>query len=339
MVLYSRHGSLSRNSGYDLIARHLDADEISAPRGDPSSIIARTAARVLRRGAASAWYQGSSAKIELQALARLRKVRPPILHYLWADMDVGYLPPMVRRISPGTRLVGTLHNPPFMLDHPVMRRPSVLRHFDALVLMSRHQADYLTRLGMDPRRLHVIPHGVDTDCFHPPGAGERGAGFTALSVGGYLRDFDLLQAVCEAAPELSFEIIGPGGFAKRFETLQNVSYRHGLTDDELAQAYRRASCLLLTVEDATANNSLLEAMASGLPVVGEAIGGIPDYAMPEFSRLCPPKSLDALVESLRGLARDPSGLDAMGKAARRHAETLSWPNVARQTRDLYQTLA
>ncbi|MFH1497043.1 MAG: glycosyltransferase family 4 protein [Verrucomicrobiota bacterium] len=335
-TVYSRHSSLSQRSGYDRIAGGLNAREIVAPRGDPATALGRFGSRLLRCGSASRWYQGSSATVEWRAARLLRKEPPGILHYLWADLDLGYLAPLVHRLSPRTKLVGTLHNPPFMLDE-VMRFPGVFRHFDALILMSTHQADHLARMGVDRAKLHVIPHGVDTDYFRPAPC-LRQDPFRVLSVGGHLRDFDLLKEVCSALPRVRFEIVGPAAQAPRFAALTNVDYRHGIDDDQLAEAYRSASCLLLTLVDATANNSLLEALASGLPVVSENIGGVPDYVDDTCAELVPPKSLAGLTRAIERLAADPTRTAGMGAAARRRAETLGWTAVSARTKNLYASL-
>ncbi len=339
-VAYTRHQSLSRCSGYDLIARHLEATEMTARRGDPSGGLSLLTARLLRRGAASRWYQGSSARVEWDACCNLRKEKPDILHYLWADSDLGYLPWVKHSLSPHTRLVGTLHNPPAQLDQ-VLRFPRILQKFDALILMSSHQREHLLRAGLSPDRLHVIPHGIDTDFFHPPSLPIQPSKFRVLSVGGYLRDFALLHAVCSACAnqvDIEFQIIGPPAKADQFANLPNVIFRHGLSDDELAEVYRSSSCLLLTLIDATANNSLLEAMASGLPVVTENLGGVSDYADESTALFAPPKSVHALVAAIRRLADDTALADRLGWAGRQKTEALAWPMIAARTRELYQSL-
>jgi glycosyltransferase involved in cell wall biosynthesis len=92
------------------------------------------------------------------------------------------------------------------------------------------------------------------------------------------------------------------------------------------------------MENATANNALLEAMACGLPVVAERVGGIPEYVNRECARLVPTGDCQAIASSILQLSESPELRLAMGQAARRRAEELDWKHAARQTRDIYESV-
>lgn len=74
-------------------------------------------------------------------------------------------------------------------------------------------------------------------------------------------------------------------------------------------------------------NSVIEAMAHGLPVIASAVGGIPDLLSPETGILVPPGDAGALVEAMRRLASDPHLREAMGRAARERYLKLSSPDA------------
>jgi glycosyltransferase involved in cell wall biosynthesis len=237
------------------------------------------------------------------------------------------------------RLVGSFHNCDDTFVHTI-RYPRRLRRFDAIVLMSRTQERFFLEAGVKPERIHVVRHGVDTDYFRPP-AEIRKNGFTVLAAGGYRRNFPLLREVCARLKEdagVRFEIVAPVAFRGLFEDLPNVRFRTGLADADYLDAYQSCSCLLQTVENATANNVILEAMACGKPVVAERIGGIPEYVDDTCAILTGPGEADELAAALLELRASPAKLDALGAGARKMAETLDWRNVAGQMRAIYETL-
>jgi len=118
--------------------------------------------------------------------------------------------------------------------------------------------------------------------------------------------------------------------------LRNVEVVSGLSDDELRISYREASCLLMTLEVATANNALLEAMACGLPIVSENVGGVSEYTGLRCAMLCEPGLAEALKRSILKLYRNPDMITRMGLLARERAEELNWPRVAQRTVRLYE---
>ena len=320
-----------------MLADYLPNTEfLSTIRRDSSGLVGRTLARAARRFSFTRWYLGGCAVLEYRALRRLAAKRYDILHSFWADHDLGYLDLLIGR---QTRLVGTFHNCSDTFPQTI-RFPSRLRRFNAIILMSAAQAGYFLANGVPANKLHVIRHGVDTKYFSPCAEQDRSE-FTVLSVGGYRRNFTLLLKICSAAAEdrrIKFRIVGPREHSVQFRHLANVQYLSGLSDQELLAAYRTASCFLLAKENATANNALREAMACGLPVVAERVGGIPEYVNAECAFLVEPNDAGATVQKLRTIADSPSLASEMATAARESSLTLDWTRTAEETSQLYEAL-
>jgi glycosyltransferase involved in cell wall biosynthesis len=74
-------------------------------------------------------------------------------------------------------------------------------------------------------------------------------------------------------------------------------------------------------------NSIIEAMAHGLPIIATEIGGIPDLLTGDSGILVPPGDTAALAQAMRRLASDPHLRVTMGRAARERYLKLSSPNA------------
>jgi len=100
---------------------------------------------------------------------------------------------------------------------------------------------------------------------------------------------------------------------------------------ETAELYRRAACLVNPSRYEGLPNAVLEAMASGLPVIASDVGGNNEIVEHEANGLLFPLEREgALAECLARLARDPDARLAMGARAReRVRERHSWTHAAR----------
>ncbi len=336
LLLATIDGQLARRSGYHLLAEYLpEGETLTAPRRDPAGGWRRLAAGAARRLAFTRWYLGGCAELEWQAWRRLQSGFEGVVHYLWCDRDLGFLDLLLNRNQ--HRFVATFHNCADLLPE-VIRHPRRLRKAAAIILMSETQRAYFRQAGVPDSRIHFLPHGVDTAYFQPA-ASERRSEFVALSVGGYRRNFALLREVCAAVPQLNFEIVGPAAVAEKFRGLTNVRFLSGLSDAELLARYHGASCLLHIAEHATANNVLLEALACGLPVVAERIGGIPEYVDSSCALLTEAGDGAQITNALQRLAQSAGLQSEMQFAARLRALELAWPKIAARTLELYQSLA
>ena len=111
-----------------------------------------------------------------------------------------------------------------------------------------------------------------------------------------------------------------------------------ITDEALRSHYQSADLLVLPLQDATANNALLEALACGLPVVASDLPAVSEYAPREAAVLVPHET-EAFVVAIQQLLDDDLKRAAMAQRGRTAAESLAWPLVARRFDHLYHQVA
>lgn len=223
--------------------------------------------------------------------------------------------------------------------------------------------DRVTALGFPSERSRVIPYGVDVAAFSPDPARRHlwrqrleipetaplllGVGRMATKKG-FAVLIEILPALLGEHPELRVVLAGGGDLLASFQAAtrqweDRVFFPGSVLRDTLPDLYRAADVFVLpAVHDAKGNvdglpNVILEAMASGLPVVATGISGIP-LAVEDgrTGRLVPERDGPALLAAIRRLLADPAAARHLGEQGRRKAETeLTWDVVAGRYRDGY----
>lgn len=328
------HGYPSGLSGYDRLISGFPSSEVCGYDRRQTGWL-RLANPLARSIAGSRWVLTATIWNELRASRRLNRGRFDLVHLLWGERDLGIIDRVASRQN--VPLVVSFHAPYHSNPHP-LRRLSAVRNLAGVVLVSSSQLPFFSNLLPASVARRVILHGIDTRAFCPGSASEAVGPFKICFVGSFRRDFEGLQRVIERFhndSDVEFHLLIPVGLRSKFSRFSSVRFASNLSDVQLAEFYRRASCLLITLEDATANNALLEAMASGLPIVAEDVGGTREYVGADAGRLLPKGDVDGLVEALRGLRADAMARQRMSASGRQRACALSWECVAQQMRTFY----
>jgi glycosyltransferase involved in cell wall biosynthesis len=92
----------------------------------------------------------------------------------------------------------------------------------------------------------------------------------------------------------------------------------------------------MPLQNSTANNALLEGMASGLPVVATDLIATRTYLAGKGAIFSPQGDVGAAVAAVERLAGDPSQMERLGREARAQAETLDWTNIASEHAALFE---
>lgn len=201
-------------------------------------------------------------------------------------------------------------------------------------------------------RVQVVENGVDTATFRPGGPVQGRDRLRIMFLGRMVPDkgADVLLRAAGALGRSDLEIVlvGSAGFERDAAlTPYEESLRRLATDVRGSVVFERfvdraAVPELLRTADVFVVPSrwpdpspltVGEAMASGLPLVGSRIGGIPEV-VGDAGLLVPPDAPAELAAALESLADDASRRSRLGAAARARAEERSWANTWAQLSDL-----
>jgi sugar transferase (PEP-CTERM/EpsH1 system associated) len=280
-------------------------------------------------------------------LARLiRGIRPHVIHCrnwnTWADTVLAH-----RLARCRSTLVWSFHG--FADGHWFPRRRRLASRglslaTDRLFAVCRDAAErFATLAGIPPARFEVLYNGVDCRRFAPS---EHRAGLRASL--GIAEDELVLLTVASLTPvkgharllEAAARVVADTRRRVRFLWLGEGAERAALEarvrtlglgarvqmpggSDRVPHYLAAADLFILPSELEGMSNAILEAMASGLPVVAHAVGGNPELVDHEHTGLlCAPADVDALAAAIGRLVRNDAERALMGAAARRRAEQI-----------------
>ena len=246
-----------------------------------------------------------------------------------------------------THVAGVSHQPPAWW-RLYGSSDNVFAAVDTVIALSRPAQAYLQQSGH--ANVQFVPHGVDVDFFTPaaPRTLAADAPIEVVFCGQWLRDFqqlsDTLDVLATAPQRYTFHLVVPK-FARNFEQHyrlaqhDNVHWYAGVTDTALRDLYRRAHLLFLPLVDATANNSVLEAMACGLPMVVSKVGGVADYVADGDAVFLTAKDGRHAADQLAWSVDNYATCTANAERARsRTASQLAWPVITARVAALLRVI-
>lgn len=334
------------HSGFNQLAKFIDRSRFkvrisSASDSDNDLPIPHAGFRrwlrteVQRRG--MLWYKLSDLAAEIRALPGCLFHWTSIVHFMDGEHCPQYLPTLIKksRVS-RTRTVVTYHQPPELLEDLI--NPDIFHSLDHVTVVSPTQLSFFYKY-LPPNRVTLLLHGINTDFFHPGNTERHDGKFKCITVGYWLRDWRVVRQVAEkllSQKNLEFHVVG--NWDTGLDGLSNVFAHRNIHDFELRALYQKSDVLFLPLIQSTANNSLLEGIACGLPVISTRLPSIQTYLAGGEGILIKDNDPNLLIEAILKLKRDPDLRQRMRQRSRARADELSWRNIARNYEELYMKL-
>ncbi|MEF9996069.1 MAG: glycosyltransferase family 4 protein [Burkholderiaceae bacterium] len=225
----------------------------------------------------------------------------------------------------------------------------VLRRAQALVVPSGFLQEVFARHGLSAQ---VVPNIVDLARFYadPRPLAQRAS---VILVARHLEPIYGLDVAVRAFARVAAELpgarlvlAGQGPERAALERLaaelgvaEEVEFSGPLQRDAIAARLRAAAIALNASRIDNMPNSVLEAMASGVPVVSTAVGGVPWVVRDGVSALLvPPDDETAMAHAILKLLRDPALATRLAGAGQVEVQAYAWPRVRAQWGAIYSSV-
>lgn len=279
-------------------------------------------------------------------------------HGLWSDNTLAAF----ARLNSRAKLVFTNHSSKFleMLSSKLKRDilKTVLTKPDACIAPSKELADKYGLIFSNIKTL-FISNGVDLERFGRGWDGLQARQTLGLPKEGLivacprrLCHKNGIHHLLSAIPHIPegqrplFVIAGNGPMADELtaqaESLgitNHLRFLGAVPYNEMPVLYAASDLVVIPSLMEATSLAALEAMASGLPIIASAVGGLKDILEhSDAGLLVPPANPHLLAQAIVSLIKDPVNRERMSVSAKRLALKYSWDEVAHQTEDIYKSL-
>lgn len=211
----------------------------------------------------------------------------------------------------------------------------------------------LAQRSLQHGTVEMAPNGVDLDTYAPPAQPRADGVFRILFVGRLVAQKGarfILEALphllAEHGPDVEMVIVGSGSeeealrkLAHDLDIQDHVRFAGWVGRDEMPACYQQADVFVLPSFEEGMPNVVLEAMASGLPIVTTDIYGNRELVKDGVNGyLLPVGDSEAIRVALSRLMADTALRSRMGRAARQMSLAFGWDNTARAYLDLIRRM-
>ena len=204
------------------------------------------------------------------------------------------------------------------------------------------------------QKIDIIFNGVDINEFHPDESLRSKDKFiitigatriTARKGINYL--IEALSILVPRYPDIFLHILGDGNekdnliaLAQKINLGDHIQFLGRIPREKTMPYYQEASLFVLPSLNEGMSNAMLEALASGLPILATETGGTEELVKNgENGYIVKMKDAEDLAQKIEIILKDEELRDRMGLASRQKAQEMSWENVAQKYYDLYRQVA
>lgn len=227
---------------------------------------------------------------------------------------------------------------------------------DQVYVPSRSTAAELAKKGISPQKTHVFPRGVDTIRFHPAKrsdcldahCGSNGV-LKLLYVGRVSKEKNLqilancFRSLAQSRDDVVLVVVGDGPYREEMQQILEgpraifLGYMEG---EALASIYASCDLFLFPSTTDTFGNVVLEAQASGVPVIVTNCGGPQENIVPgETGIIVGGNDESSFLTGIQEMLSEPGRLREMGASARRYAESRAFDKAFNQAWELYKNVS
>ncbi|HYV99924.1 MAG TPA: glycosyltransferase family 4 protein [Candidatus Acidoferrum sp.] len=245
--------------------------------------------------------------------------------------------------------------------HDKLVLPRYIHEYRQIIATSPIYASRSRILGQFPKRVTVIPNGVDCKRFNPEVDSsevrrllEADRKFVLLFVAALTKwhrykGLEILLHAMKIAggieERIMLIIVGDGELKPEFESLadtlnlkKQVVFVGDISNEQLPSYYGACNVLVLPSKDMSEGFglTLLEANATGKPCIASNIGGIPSVIENDYNGiLVPPNDPISLAQAIISLAKDSEKCLKFGRNGRKFALLRDWREIASKTEQVY----
>ncbi len=290
----------------------------------------------------------------LQKTLEKQQIRKPFIHTVHGVLADEY---EQAKKTGQTSLRGKVAN--YFMNYLAKLEAQTAQDADLIVTISNYSLQKIrSHYGVDPTKVRIVPNGVDTERFKPNpektalkrqfGLGDEPC---VLFVGSLIarKGLPLLveaaKKVTKERADTKFIIVGEGPLKASLSSSiasgglsSNFRFLGNLSEEQLPQIYNCADIFVLPSIQEGQGIVLLEAMASGLPVVAFDIGGVNEaVSNGETGFLVEPGKVEALSEAILKFLADPMLRAQFGDyAKKRVSEKFTWDICANGMLEVYK---